>query len=403
MIEKLRRKFIFITMGSVIFVITTIMLSINIFNYMEVNNKVNGIIDIIIENEGYFPDTNELENYVYNLSAETPFRTRYFTVKINSNNEVIDIYTGKIAAISPEDGVALALQVIESNSSKGYIGVYRYKAVDKDGDKFIVFLDSTELIETLQIFSFNSIVISVIGAVAVILLVVIFSKKVIEPVAESVEKQKQFITDAGHELKTPLAIINASAEVLELEKGDSEWTESIKNQVSRLSDLTTTLVSLARMEEDDTSAIITDFSLSDAITQSVQPFFSLAKSQGKLIFLNIQKDITYKGDEKSIRQLISILLDNAIKYSIDKGEIKVALKKQGRQNIISVSNEADNLKQGNLDVLFDRFYRADASRNSKTGGFGIGLSIAKTIVTANKGKITAKSEDGKSIVITANL
>ncbi len=403
MIERLRRKFILITMGSVIFVIMSIVIALNIFTYIGVDKKIDQVMDIIIENEGHFPIGNELENFVSNLSPETPFRTRYFTVIINSDNKIMDIDTGKVAAISSEEGKDLARQVIKSNKTKGYEGIYRYKVVEKDGEMLILFLDSTDLIETLQIFSFNSILISSIVAVSVIVLVVIFSKKVIEPVEKSVEKQKQFITDAGHELKTPLTIIDASTEVIEMIDGESEWTESIRNQVKRLSDLTTSLVSLARMEEDDTSAIITDFSLTDAIEESTEPFFPLAKSQDKKITTDIQSGITYKGDEKSIRQLVSILLDNAIKYSIDKGEIKVTLKKKGRQNIISVSNKADNIKMGNLDILFDRFYRADSSRNSKTGGFGIGLSIAKTIVTAHKGKITAKSHDGKSIIITAIL
>ncbi|SHI05819.1 sensor histidine kinase [Clostridium grantii] len=403
MIEKLRRKFILITMGSVILVLTSIMVALNIFIHIKVNNNIDKIIDVIIENKGIFPDFKELNDEVSNFSIETSYRTRYFTVVVDSNNNIVDINTGKIAAISSEDGKELAIEVIEGNKTTGYVGIYKYRIVEENEESLIVFIDSSNELETLQVFYMYSIIISIIGTISVILLVVIFSKKVVQPVAQSLEKQKQFITDAGHELKTPLAIINANTEVIEMENGDSEWTTSIRNQVNRLSDLTMSLVSLARMEEKSNSVMVTDFSLSDAIDESSKPFYSLAKSQGKKITTDIESNITYKGDEKSIRQLISILLDNAIKYSTDNSEIEITLKKRGRQSIISVSNKTKDIKKGNLDILFDRFYRTDSSRNSKTGGFGIGLSIAKSIVDVHKGNITAKSVDGKSIIIGITL
>jgi signal transduction histidine kinase len=377
------------------------MLVLNAFIHTEVNTRIDGVIDIIIGNEGAFPEFKRNGENVSNFNIETPYRTRYFTAIINSNNEIVDINTNNIAAINSEDAKGLVLEAIESNKTKGYEGIYKYKIMEKNEGKLIVFIDINDELDTLKVFSVSSITILVISTISVILLVVFFSKKIIEPVAKSLEKQKQFITDAGHELKTPLAIINANTEVIEIENGESEWTTSIRNQVKRLSDLTVSLVSLARMEEESMSVTITNFSLSNVIEESSRPFFSLAKSQCKKIITNIESDITYKGDEKSIRQLISILLDNAIKYSIDNSDIIITLKKRGRQNIISVSNKTEEIEKGNLDVLFDRFYRRDSSRNSKTGGFGIGLSISKSIVTVHKGNITAKSDDGKSIIITA--
>ncbi len=157
------------------------------------------------------------------------------------------------------------------------------------------------------------------------------------------------------------------------------------------------------MDEGSSKFKTTDFSLSDAVEETADQFILVFNSQNKNISLNIDKNISYHGNEESIRQLISILLDNAAKYSTSKSEIKLTLKKQGKKSNLSVTNEAEGLNKGNLDMLFERFYRTDSSRNIKTGGYGIGLSIAKAITINHKGKISAYSPDGKSITITATL
>ena len=231
----------------------------------------------------------------------------------------------------------------------------------------------------------------------------LLSKRAIKPIADSYEKQKHFITDAGHELKTPLTVISASADVLEMTQGENEWTQSIRNQVVRLTELTNSLVSLARMDEHDSKLLMTDFSISDAVTESLEPFSRLASQQGKHVEMNIQKNISFDGNEESIRKLVGILIDNAIKYSGEKGEIAVTLKSVSRGPMLQMKNSVDEISKGNHDELFERFYRGDASRSSEIGGYGIGLSIAKAIVCAHKGKITARSEDGKSLLISVLL
>lgn len=221
--------------------------------------------------------------------------------------------------------------------------------------------------------------------------------------AESYAKQKRFITDAGHELKTPLTIISSNTDVLEMTQGENEWTASIKSQVKRLAKLTNDLVSLSRLDEENSKLIMTDFSLSDAVTEALEPYKKLAEQNGKRLDAFVQLNISYTGNEDSIRKLVGILADNAIKYSSVGGAITVSLKQSGRGAALQFSNPVDSIEKGNHDIMFERFYRSDESRSSETGGYGIGLSIAKAIVLSHRGKIGARSDDGRSLIITVNL
>lgn len=407
MIERLRRKFIVISILSVILVLTIITSTINISNYIQINNQADEILEIITSNNGHFPKPQKPKEgdrrVPPEISPEAPFSTRFFTIRIDENENVLTIDTGNIAAITTKEAVNYAEEVLKSKDSSGFLEIYRYSSVKTDYGRLIVFLDFRKELETFKSFLKNSILISTMGVLSVFILILIFSKKVIKPIAESYEKQKRFITDAGHEIKTPLTIIDTSAEVLELDHGENEWTNSIKNQVKRLTQLTTNLVTLSRMDEENSNFQMTDFSLSDTILESAEPFLTMSKAQNKEFILDIERNLSYYGNESLLRQLVSILLDNAIKYTEEKGAIKLYFKKKGKHIILSVYNTTNNINQGNLNILFDRFYRHDSSRNSKTGGYGIGLSIAKAIVNMHKGKIKAESIDGKSIIITVQL
>ena len=240
--------------------------------------------------------------------------------------------------------------------------------------------------------------------IAVAALVVLLSRMVMKPVQESYEKQKSFITDAGHEIKTPLTIIDADATILEMDCGeDNEWIKDIRAQVARLSSLTKDLIYLSRMEEEKPQVQMIDFPLSDVITETAQSFQSLARVQEKTFTVDVEPMLNLCGDEKAIAQLISILLDNALKYSDEKGTISLRAYAKGRSVCIEVFNTVEKVDTSELGRLFDRFYRADKSRNSQTGGYGIGLSIARAVVEAHRGRITASSADGKSLLITAVL
>lgn len=434
-IKKLQKRFILVAMCAVFAVLTIIMGIINITNYVDVISESDRTLAMLIENGGDFPrtmtgknGTGNIENakrnangsggldkddlgpgnesikpHLNGMSAEAPFETRYFTVIFNDSGEVSSSNTGSIAAITSDEALTYAKQIYESGHKKGFLNIYRYNTTKTDSGTMVLFLDCSRGMNVFHSFLKTSLFVSLVGIIGVFIIVMLLSKRAIKPIAESYEKQKHFITDASHELKTPLTVISANTEVLELTNGENEWTKSIHNQVSRLTELTNSLVSLARMDERESRLIMTDFSLSDAVSESVEPFKQVISQQGKTLDENIQKNLTYTGNEDSIRKLVGILMDNAIKYSDDMGKIAVFLKLGNKGVVLSIKNTVYHIEKGNHEELFERFFRGDASRNSETGGSGIGLSIARAIVVAHKGKITARSDDGHSLIINVTL
>lgn len=427
--KGLRKKFIFVSMTSVFAVLLSIVVMINLMNYRNVTVRADQILELLSENGGNFPNPfgekevessgdgqfdEKKENTGYPedsqgdparpempLSPETPYETRFFSVTLDEEGTILATDTGHIAALTDAEAQEYGLQVYESGKEKGYWRDYRYLMTEGE-ETVIIFADCGRDLGTSRAFLFTSIWVSGLGLTAVFLLVLFSSKLVLRPVAESYEKQKQFITDASHEIKTPLTIIDANTEVLEMEYGENQWTRSTRNQIGRLSSLTEKLVSLARMEERNDRKMV-EFSLSDAVREAEKPYEALALAENRTIHPVIDEGISMKGDEEAIRQLVGILLDNAVKYSPFGAVIRITLRQKGKSRILSVENPAPQLPEGNLDILFGRFYRADASRNSGTGGYGIGLAVARAIVRNHKGKITAVSHDGGFIVITAIL
>lgn len=344
----------------------------------------------------------------HGIDKETPFETRYFSVLLYANGNVSTIDTGKIASVSTSEAGDYATSLYGKRKTKGFIDQYKYLSVsttNTNGDNMVlyVFINCSKELMTIRTYALASIGISIIGLLVVFVLVCFFSKTVTKPMAESYEKQKRFITDASHEIKTPLTIIDANTEVLEMMEGENEWTVSIRKQIARLTALTEKLVFLSRMDEDSTRLEMLEFNISDAILDTTMPFETVAESKGKTLDISVAPDINYTGSETNIRQMVSLLLDNAIKYSSENGSIRLNFSTNGKLKILSVWNTVDEIETGKLDYLFERFYRIDKSRNSKTGGFGIGLSVVQAIVQAHNGKVSAKSEDGKSIEFTISL
>lgn len=406
-------------MLSTMLVLTAIMGVVNFSNYREMLDRADEMTALLEQNDGKFPeepswheqDDTETppakpendEKDKSRFSVETPFETRYFTVTVDENGEVTDCDLDRIAAVDEETAEEYTQTAQQKNKTTGFQGIYRYRVTEtEDGAKY-VFLDCRREISNFRTVLVTTISVSLLGLAAVFVLVVIFSRMVFRPVEESIQKQKRFITDASHELKTPLTIIDANIEVMEMESGESQWTKSTRKQIQRLSGLVQQLVTLSRLDEEKGLEEKCEFNLSEAVSECVQPYESLAQTREKNLTLNIEEDITYTGDERSIRQLAGILMDNAVKYSSENGNITLTLKKKGKKIFLEVYNNADDLPQGKLDVLFERFYRLDSSRNSGTGGSGIGLSVAKAIVQAHKGKITAENKNGRGLTITVIL
>ena len=429
MFKKLRMRFIALTMASLLAVLLVILGGINLVNYRNVVRQADAVLDVLSENDGAFParegmqpmpfpengaapeDAKQNTDFRHDrgtgLSVEAPYESRYFSVRLADDGSVNDVDTVRIAAVDMDSAVEYAKQAIETGKACGFLDDYRYVVTaSSEGDTLVIFLDYGRNLGTFRTFLLASVAMAAAGCLAVLLLVVVFSGRIVRPVAESYEKQTRFITDAGHEIKTPLAIIDADADVLELDLADenNEWLQDIRRQTRRLTELTNDLVYLSRMEEQQDRAAMVDFPVSDLVSETAQGFQSRAIQKEQHFSQSVQPMLTLHGDEKAIRQLVSILLDNAVKYTPEGGTIDLKLEQQGRNIVLSVFNDAASpVPRESMDKLFDRFYRTDPSRSSSTGGHGIGLSIAKAVVQAHKGKITVHSAEGEGTAFTVTL
>lgn len=411
MIRRLRCTFVMVSVCSVAAVLFVILGVVNWMNYRQVVGDVDRILDILAENNGSFPERGVLEEEPERdrrgappgISPETPYESRYFTVYFNEDEDVIRADVGRIAAVNESEAAAYAEEVNKRPGNRGFLHDYRYVKTDEGGTPMVIFLDCGRSLAQVRGFLTVSASVAAAGTGAVFLLLILFSKRAVKPYVESYEKQKRFITDAGHEIKTPLTIIDADAEIIALETGENEWVEDIRKQIQRLKELTEDLIFLSKMEERRGDAECVEFPISEVALETARSFQSLAMLQGKMFESCVEPLVSYTGEMKNIQRLFSILLDNALKYSPEGGRISFRLERRGRNIYINVSNTADFISREHLAHLFDRFYRVDASRNSQTGGHGIGLSIAKAIVSAHKGRITAASPDGKSLTIQVIL
>lgn len=387
-------------MCSLMAVLSLILGGINFLYYREVVSDADDTLEFLMENGGTFPK-QEWENDKVAFSPELPYESRYFSVNLSEDGTVQSSDTGQIAAVDFTMAVRYAKSILKSGKTQGFVENYRYLVSDDTDKVQIVFLDCGRTLSGFWRFLVISVWVAALGLVAVFILIFLFSKRIIRPMSENYEKQKRFITDAGHEIKTPLTIIDADADVLAMELGDNEWLADIRNQTRRMTALTNDLIYLSRMEEAKSGMPMIDFPLSDVTEEVADSFLMMAKAQNKKFTSSIEPYLTLHGDEKSIRQLISVLLDNALKYADPEGDISLVLEKRGRNIRLSVYNTTGHISQEDTAHLFERFYRSDKSRNSDTGGYGIGLSIASAVVTAHKGKITATTKDERSLLITA--
>jgi two-component system sensor histidine kinase CiaH len=410
MIRKLRIKLIFASMFSLLLVLGVIFCTVGILNYTKIVADAESILAILRENDGSFPMENHSQSTAdfmeehprddRRFSAELPYESRYFSVFLLEDGSVISANTGKIAAVDTTTAIAYAQSVVNAGNVRGFVEDYRYTVYTVENEIHVIFLDYGREMDSFRTFLFTCMGVSLIGLLAVLLLLIFFSSRIVKPFSENYEKQKQFITDAGHELKTPLTIIDADAEILEMDIGENEWLADIQIQTKRLAQLTNSLIQLSRMEEQPQIERI-EFPISDVVEETIETFQTLAKTQNKNLSSKIQPMLSIKGDEKAISQLVTILMDNAIKYSDEGGKIEVTLEKQKNAIQLGVFNTVESIQKEKLPHFFDRFYRADQSRNSKAGGYGLGLSIASAIVSAHKGKISAITRDEKSLLITA--
>ena len=441
MIRKLRIRLILISMVAVFLVLVVMIGGINVSNYRQVVSESDTILEILMENGGVFdesrygfpegfdptnPDFDPAEFYEEGRasrrsgprfpvifdedrldSPELAKETRYFSVLLDKDGDAILPDISHISAISERTAGRYAAQAFRSGKSSGFIQDYRYLIGEEDasGNRLVIFRDCGASLANFRNFRNISIFASLLCLTAVFILVFLASERIVRPVAESYEKQKRFITDAGHEIKTPLAIISADADVLEmdLEEGN-EWLSDIRMQTKRLSELTQDLILLSKMEESTTVLEMTDLDLTSLSKAQAGSFDAVAIASGKTIKTNIEENVHIQGDKKSIESLLSIVLDNAVKYCPENGTIEFSVSRSKKDALIEVTNDTEEtLSEETCKSMFERFYRADQSRNSGTGGHGIGLSIARAIAEKHKGRISAASPSEKKLTVSINL
>ena len=400
MIRRLRRKFVLLCMGVVVAVMVAVVALMNGLFVARANATLDGMLAFLTDNGGDFPVVDDEEapriprgprqmdwGGVSMDSPEAPFITRHFSVLLDAGGEALSVNTESIAAVSSEEAVLYARRALDKAGS-GYLDVYRYRVSETDDGTLVVFLDaSTQLSTARQFFIISSSVAAGV-CLAVLLLALLFSGRAVRPIAQSVEKQRQFITDAGHELKTPLTIISANCEVLEMEMAGNEWLTGIEKQVARLRKLVNDLVTLSRLDEGRPTGEEARFSLSDAVCDTALAFSAAAERAGKRLRADAEPGVFINGDEAALRQLTAILVDNAVKYADAGGEIRVGLR-GGRHPVLTVENDCRNMSELPLDRLFDRFYRFDPARTGD-GSHGLGLSIARSIAEAHRASLRAE-------------
>ena len=426
MLKKLKIKFIALAMASLACLLTLIVAGMNIINYENVVKDADTRLEVIEENSARFLD--ERPDMPQHFDGEEPFfgkggkrgpsmtpdeaeEARFFVVALNADGEEVRVNLQRIYSIDEEEATAMATKAIESKKTKGFIDDFRFNVDEGASGSTVTFLDCGRVLGSFRNFLKASILMSLIGLLVVFAVMCYFAERIVRPVAESYEKQKRFITDAGHEIKTPLAIIKANIDLMDMDLDESEIDKSelkeglkdIDDQVDRLTGLTNDLVYLSRMEEAEQSLVMTEVPLSDIVSDTARSFELLAEEQGKAIKTNIEPMISVEGSTKELEKLLSIILQNAIKYSTPS-DIELELRRDGKDALLQIKNETENeLTNEMLSHVFERFYRTDSSRNSETGGHGIGLSVASAIVSAHGGKINARTSNGHDFIVTATI
>lgn len=398
MIKKLRRRIITISAISLFSVILLVLSFILVFNVRSTNSTLDSLADAISSGEGRFPDSfgqhaPPTEGVPVRpegaITPETRFSTRHFTVWLNADGTAERVNTEFIHSIDDEAALEYASLATSRSRTRGWIDSFRYKVYPTDSGVAVVFVDGNMIRVSMTQSVVNTGLVLLSSGLIVLLLIIIFSNRAIEPIAVGYERQKQFVTDANHELKTPLTLILANVDIAEAELGKNEWLDDIRSEGRRMTDLVNRLVTLSRLDEEQGATPTDDVNLSELALDTCSEFVGLATSRGLSVTSSIDEGLTTHGDEALLRSIVAILLDNAVKYCDVGGEISISLH-GGRHTVLTVENDYAAVDSIDLDRLFDRFYRVDKAR-TYTGGYGIGLSIARAAAERHRAELLAIS------------
>lgn len=404
MTKLLQRRFVFTAMTAITLLILIIVGGINIFNFRSQMLHVQENLKIISDAHGDpervprppSPETNDIRRKAPPDTSikmkpnqyDTFMSLNFFVVRLSATGSIVSTDVRRTSTITEEDAAALVSDVVSAGNIEGRNGRYCYRvSTDTDDTKSIVFLDITNSVHfAVTVFAISS-AIGIICWGLMLLVTVLLSKKAIKPFAENIEKQKQFVTDAGHEIKTPLAIIMSNTEAMELYIGENKWSRNIKEQTDRLSMLMKELLSLAQMDEKTEHKVLYDVDFSRCVCKTVESYSQFIEDKQIRCETEITEKIVIKAIQTDCEKLCFILLDNAVKYTDDCGSIRISLGEVDNHTVFAVENSCSKLPNVPPEKLFDRFYRSDMARTQETGGYGIGLSMAKTICSSYGWKI----------------
>lgn len=404
MIDQLQKKFIKICGCAMLGVMAIMFGLIIVLSQNQLNQTMDQLTDRISDtnarnpervegDRGNKPDEHRLPKW---MNEDTKDSMRFFIAVFDANGNLEQVDISFVSSVDHVKAEQYALKAFNQSQSRGWIGSFRYKTMLQGDETIIVFVDGN-MNRVMSWMTVMTVCMVIVGCfLAVFLLIVFFSKRAVKPIAESYEKQKQFITDANHELKTPLTLILTNLDILESEIGQNEWVEDMRSEGEQMSALVNSLVTLTRMDEDQPTTQFVSLDFRALLEQVCENFKSLAEEMHLTLQVEIPEEKRMlEGDPEALRRLLAILLDNAVKYCDADGTIRVTMS-DGKHPVLCVENDYQGVDQLQLDKLFDRFYRADPARSNQ-GSFGIGLSIAQAIVQKHHGKITAYAKNHQVI------
>ena len=390
MLKKLRIRVTIICMSILTVIFICILSVMHTLNFKQVNVYADNILEILAMNGGRFDDSFK-PDIEPGFSPEVKYETRFFYVVFDGDDNVRQVNVKNIASVTTDEAIEMATNALDGDDERGYEDSFRFLIKKNPFETQIIFVDCSRQISIARVFINTSIIVTLFALVGIGFIVWLLTLRAVKPIALSYEKQKKFITDAGHELRTPLTIISANAEIMELENGENECLDVIKKQVNRMTEMTKNLVKLSKIDEKENVKEKIDFNFSDVLIDVVSNFNRYILEQNKSINCDIDDDILVNGNVSLVRNLIHLLLDNAVKYSLST--INVKLKKVKNKIIFELSNDSNYINEEDLNSIFNRFYRSAEARGSDIEGSGIGLSIVKEITMLHKWDIKAYVED----------
>lgn len=401
MLKKIQRRFILSAMAAFGAVTLALILGINAVNYHQSTKAQDDLAKRLMRYEYRRTERPEegpppMPNMPW-AGPEAEFTTRFFTVRFDLSGELIGGSREHISSVDGSAAEEYARAVLQKGRQKGYYGDYRYLVSRDERGTVLLFLNASGTLHFMRSLLAVSLLTGAVSLLLVFGLILLFSGYAIRPYAENIRRQKQFITDAGHELKTPITSIATSADIAAMEHEGDEWIENIRKQTSRLSRLVGELVALSRLDEETPFPETAIFSLSEAAWETSEPFAMQAKAEGKTYTQEVEEGLTLRGDRSAVQQLLSILLDNAVRYSTGGGDIRLKIYRKRSRIHMEIQNLCKMPEIPDLNRLFDRFYRPDESRSGHTGGTGVGLALARAIAESHGGRIQAKKLDGRTI------